>query len=116
MEKLREKQEKEISAMTEMIGIFCRDLHRTDGAQLCPECEELLEYVKNRIASCPQGSGKYFCSECKTHCFAPNRRQKIKQIVEYSRPDGLLRSPLVNIRHKLGRLFNAIQQAVCNIL
>ena len=108
MDRVKKKREQEIKTVTEMIEIFCHDLHRTDGAQLCPECEELLDYVKKRVNACPQMANKTHCSECKTHCYAPNRQQRIKQIVQYSQPKLAFKSPVTAMRNKISQLFNTI--------
>ena len=76
--------DQEVNTMTEMIGIFCRDVHKTADGELCPECQELLDYVQKRIYSCPHADDKVLCNDCRTHCFAPNRQQKLKQIMRYS--------------------------------
>lgn len=105
MDKLQHKREQELKTVTEMIGIYCRDIHKTDGVDLCPECQELLDYVEKRVAACPRMEEKTFCSACKTHCFAPNRRDKIRVIMRYSGPKMMLRSPIVAIKHKLTEWF-----------
>ncbi len=115
MDRLQHKREQELKTVTEMIGIYCRDLHKTDGVNLCPECQELLEYVNKRVNTCPRMAEKTFCSECKTHCYAPNRQQKIKQIMRYSGPKMIFRSPVMAIRHKLIHWLGEFQKRACNI-
>ena len=105
MDKLQHKREQELKTVTEMIGIYCRDIHKTDGLTLCPECQELLDYVEKRVAACPRMDEKTFCSACKTHCFAPNRRDRIKIIMRYSGPKMMFRSPMMAIKHKLTEWF-----------
>lgn len=115
MDKLQKKREEEIKAVTEMIGIFCQDVHKTDGVELCPECEELLEYIKKRVNSCPRMAEKTLCSECRTHCYAPNRQQRIKQIMHYSGSKLALRSPVMAVRRKITHWISTIQQIVYDI-
>ena len=103
MDKLQKKREEEIKAVTEMIGI------------LCPECEELLEYIKKRVNSCPRMAEKTLCSECRTHCYAPNRQQRIKQIMHYSGSKPALRSPVMAVRRKITHWISTIQLIVYDI-
>lgn len=115
MDKFKHKREQELKTVTDMISIYCRDVHKTDGGTLCPECEELLDYVEKRVNNCPRIGEQTLCSECSTHCFAPNRRQKMQEIMRYSGPKMMLRSPVMALRHKLIQWFNTIQNKACNI-
>ncbi|WP_297966218.1 nitrous oxide-stimulated promoter family protein [uncultured Anaerovibrio sp.] len=101
MDKLEHKRKQELDTVTEMIGIYCRDIHKTDGIKLCPSCQELLDYVEKRLAACPRMEDKSFCSACKTHCYAPHRREIIQKIMRYSGPKMIFRSPLLVIKHKI---------------
>ncbi|MBO5588398.1 MAG: nitrous oxide-stimulated promoter family protein [Anaerovibrio sp.] len=111
MDKVQHKREQELATVTEMIGIFCHDIHKTDGEHLCHECQDLLDYVKKRVAVCPRMGEKTFCSACNTHCYAPNRRERIRMIMRYSGPKMMFRSPLLAIKHKLTEWF-AIKQKI----
>ena len=99
MDKVQHKREQELATVTEMIGIFCH------------ECQDLLDYVKKRVAVCPRMGEKTFCSACDTHCYAPNRRERIRMIMRYSGPKMMFRSPLLAIKHKLTEWF-AIKQKI----
>ncbi|MDU6914068.1 MAG: nitrous oxide-stimulated promoter family protein [Veillonella sp.] len=67
--------------------------------QLCEDCEKVWEYAEHRIDACPHMESKTFCSVCKTHCYAPNYREKIREIMRYGGPRMLLVSPIQVIRH-----------------
>ena len=105
MDKIQHKREQELATVTEMIGIFCRDIHKTDGVHLCHECQDLLDYVEKRVAACPRMEDKTFCSACNTHCYAPNRRERIRMIMRYSGPKMIFHSPILAIKHKLTEWF-----------
>lgn len=64
-----------------MIEIYCSINHK--GGDLCPECDDLLAYAKKRILSCPHDP-KPKCKHCKTHCYAPAYRDKIKRVMRFS--------------------------------
>lgn len=77
------KQCKELEVVELMIRLYCRKKHQCkDG--LCTECNELLEYVKFRRSKCPWGDKKPFCSNCKIHCYKPEMREKIKEVMRFS--------------------------------
>ena len=48
-------KEKEIETVTLMVRRYCRGVHGTRGEALCPACNALLEYARQRRDSCPHG-------------------------------------------------------------
>ncbi|MCK5346806.1 MAG: nitrous oxide-stimulated promoter family protein, partial [Candidatus Heimdallarchaeota archaeon] len=50
-----------------MVQIYCKGNHKTRGA-LCLECNEFLEYVKERLDRCPYQEGKTGCGRCGLPC------------------------------------------------
>ena len=44
---------------------------------------------------------KAFCAMCKTHCYAPTYRERIKEVMRYSGPRMLWIHPIMTIRHIL---------------
>ncbi|MFA5449657.1 MAG: nitrous oxide-stimulated promoter family protein [Clostridia bacterium] len=93
------QQEKEIEVVTLMIKRYCRGKHKTRGNKLCADCTELLDYVKFRRAKCPYQDDKPFCSNCKTHCYKPAMRSKIREVMRYSGPRIIFRHPIISVRH-----------------
>ena len=92
------KQEKEIKVVSLMIRLYCKKNHKQkDG--LCPECQELLDYVKFRRSKCPFGDNKPFCSNCKIHCYKPDMKEKIRIVMRFSGPRMLFYHPIIAIRH-----------------
>ena len=94
-----EKRKLELKTMYQIIGIYCHNKHHTPKGQLCEACEQVWEYAEHRIDTCPHMETKTFCSVCKTHCYAPNYREKIREIMRYGGPRMLLVSPIQVIRH-----------------
>lgn len=93
-----DKEKKTISAM---IGIFCRDHHKTAGKFLCPDCSELMQYAEKRLDKCPFGETKGACSKCEIHCYKPNMRKYVTEVMRYSGPKMLRKHPLLAIDHLL---------------
>ena len=92
------KQSKELEVVELMIRLYCAKKHKCkDG--LCAECNELLEYVKLRRSKCPWGDKKPFCSNCKIHCYKPDMRAKIKDVMKFSGPRMILYHPAIAVKH-----------------
>lgn len=95
------KQEKEIRVVSLMIEKYCRGRHNSKRHELCADCQRLLEYVKYRREKCPFGENKTFCSNCRIHCYKPEMRQKIKEVMRYSGPRMITSHPILAISHVL---------------
>lgn len=89
---LREKQ-----TVTEMIRLYCRKKH--GGRGLCPECAALAEYARLRSDKCPFMAEKTFCSNCRVHCYKPEMREKIREVMRFSGPRMIFTHPISAIRH-----------------
>ena len=48
-------KEKEIETVTLMVRRYCCGVHWTRGEALCPACNALLEYARQRRERCPHG-------------------------------------------------------------
>lgn len=92
------KREREKETVSKMIKIYCRKKHGTKKG-LCPECAKLEEYAKLRSDKCPFMETKTFCSNCKVHCYKPEMREKIREVMRFSGPRMLLVDPVMAIRH-----------------
>ncbi len=92
-----ETQRRTIAAM---IRIFCRRRHGS-GTDLCPACSELLEYALERLERCPFQEGKPWCSRCPVHCYRPDMRRRIGEVMRYAGPRMLYRRPFLALAHYL---------------
>lgn len=95
-----QKREQERQVISQMIRIYCRGKHGQKKG-LCSDCSQLLEYADFRTQKCPFMETKTFCSACKVHCYSPQMREKIKNVMGYSGPRMLLYNPPMAIRHML---------------
>jgi len=93
-------QDREIRTARTMIGMFCRRFH---GKRSCRNCDALLAYVEERIAKCPYGALKPACSQCRTHCYQEEMRQRIQEVMRFAGPRMLYRHPLMALRHLLNK-------------
>ena len=98
MDSTQSKREREKQIVSEMIRLYCRKRHGT-RAGLCPECAELDAYARTRSDRCPFMETKTFCSNCKVHCYKPEMREKIRQVMRFSGPRMLLYHPILAVWH-----------------
>jgi hypothetical protein len=80
-----------------MIELYCRKHHSSN--ELCSECLNLLGYAQRRLEKCPFQEGKTTCAKCPVHCYSPDMREKIREIMRYSGPRMLYRHPIAAVRH-----------------
>jgi len=88
----------ELETIRKMLAIYCRDKH--GGRELCAACAELLSYAAGRLDSCPHHP-KPSCKNCPTHCYTPENRARVREVMRYSGPRMLLRHPLNALKHYL---------------
>jgi len=102
------QQEKDL--IPDMIRIYCHGHHQTKGKDVCPECKELTEYALFRLEKCPFKVNKQFCSFCTVHCYKPDMRAKIKDVMRYSGPRMLFTHPIFAMSHVVGLIKYKRQQ------
>lgn len=98
--KIEKKRLKEQYVVEQMIRLYCRINHRSIlENQMCPQCAELAKYAKMRSDKCPFMENKTFCSNCNVHCYKPEMREEIRQVMRFSGPRMLLYHPILAIWH-----------------
>ncbi len=95
---------READTIEAMIEIYCKAHHGgktdADGKKvLCDECQALADYAKKRLSCCPFGVDKPVCGKCKIHCYKPEQRQKICEVMRFSGPRILLAHPIMALEH-----------------
>ncbi len=80
-----------------MVSLYCR--HRHHRRALCPACRELLEYARERLSKCPFQEAKTTCARCPVHCYRPEMRARIREVMRYSGPRMLTHHPSLAVRH-----------------
>ena len=66
---------------------------------MCSQCRELLAYAEARLERCPFGLEKPTCSKCPIHCYKPDMREEIREVMSYAGPRMLKKHPVLGIRH-----------------
>ncbi len=87
-----------------MIEIYCRENHSRAG-ELCPDCQQLAGYALQRIEKCPFQENKPTCAKCPIHCYKPDMRERVRQVMRFSGPRMLLAHPILAILHLLDGKF-----------
>lgn len=96
-EELAYKRDTEKKLVSLMIELYRKGHKNQEGID--EECQELITYSDARIDTCPYMETKTFCSKCKTHCYKPDMREKIKQVMRYAGPRMLFHHPVMAIKH-----------------
>jgi hypothetical protein len=90
----------EVRTVAAMMHIYCRAHHGTAG-NLCRDCAGLLAYAEERIEKCPFGIDKPVCNTCTVHCYEPDMREQVREVMRYAGPRMMGRHPILAIRHLL---------------
>lgn len=113
MDDLTPRQQKDLRLLAHFVELFCRSRHRASRngftesgvtglagttEQLCPECADLMEYAARRLRRCPL-KPKPSCKNCPVHCYRPDYRQKVREIMAWSGKRLILRGRLDLIFH-----------------
>ena len=98
MSAVETKRQREKKTVALMIKLYCRKKHGTKS-ELCPDCKALSEYAAIRSDKCPFMESKTFCSNCKVHCYKPDMREKIREVMRFSGPRMILYHPIMAVRH-----------------
>ena len=93
------KREREKQLVSQMIALYCKKHH--GGKRLCPQCAALDRYARQRSDRCPFMETKTFCSNCKVHCYRPDMRARIKEVMRFSGPRMIFYHPGMAARHMI---------------
>ena len=94
--------EEEKAVVEQMIRLYCRK--KEGNAELCPSCQELLDYAFKRLDRCRYGSEKPTCKKCPIHCYRPDMKERIKEVMRWSGHRMILYHPTAAILHLIREL------------
>lgn len=106
---------KDIRITGDFVRIFCDAHHRdrnrdalaSEGAAhgcyrkplvLCEECARLQAYAEKRRAFCPLDP-KPMCKKCPTHCYKPDMRESMREVMRFSGKKSIQRGRLDLVYH-----------------
>lgn len=99
MTDVQTKRAREKRMVGDMIALYCRKKHRTKRGRICEACRELTDYAWQRSDKCPFMEEKTFCSNCRVHCYNPEMRKRIREVMRFSGPRMIFHHPAAAIRH-----------------
>jgi hypothetical protein len=88
VKKKQKKIEHDKKILKIFISIYCKKRHLEKGSEvykdnLCKDCYELLNYAYKKLNNCLLNP-KPMCKKCPIHCYSPQNREKIKEIMKFS--------------------------------
>lgn len=83
-----------------MIRIYCRSHHKETSSG-CNTCDELDRYATQRLQNCTFQDNKPTCGNCPIHCYRPQMRKEIVDVMKFSGPRMIFYHPYLAIRHLL---------------
>ena len=93
--------EREKRVVSRMIELYC---HKKLGmTEVSSEYSQLMEYAHRRLDGCKFGAKKPACKRCPIHCYKPEMRQKIREIMRWAGPRMIIYDPVAAIRHLLNK-------------
>lgn len=95
---ISKRLERERRTIGIMIDLYCRKIHGTYGV-ICFECNTLQSYAFQKLLICPFNETKPVCSNCIVHCYKPDMRQRVKDIMRFSGPRMVYRHPYLAVMH-----------------
>lgn len=91
------KIEREKKTMRKMISLYCsRHLLMVEPSD---EYCELADYACKRLDKCRYGVNKGTCKKCPTHCYKPDMREKMREVMRWAGPRMIVLSPRLAMRH-----------------
>lgn len=82
-----------------MVALYCR--HKLGADEMPEDYKELCDYACRRLDHCRFGGDKPACKKCPVHCYAPKRREQMREVMRWTGPRMLFYSPVAAIRHLL---------------
>ncbi len=81
-----------------MLRLYCR-AHHGAGSPPCPDCARLGRYADRRLDLCPYGTDKPTCVNCPIHCYRPEPRERMRDVMRWAGPRMVWHHPLLALFH-----------------
>jgi hypothetical protein len=111
METVTKQQKKDIRLIGKFVEVYCNCKHcdaemssfvlpaGLDSRMVCQECASFLEYAITKRLNCPLEAEKPSCKHCRIHCYTPQQREKVREIMSYSGRKLMLQGRLDYVWH-----------------
>lgn len=91
------KIEQDIQTIRLMVKIYCKHyLHTNENPE---QYRQLIDYAEQRLTHCRYGEAKPSCKHCTTHCYKPDMRKRVREVMRWTGPRMILYSPKAALRH-----------------
>ena len=80
-----------------MIRMHCNSVHHRKT--LCDECKKLMIYTEKRTENCRFGNEKPACKNCPVHCYSPEMKEKIREVMRSAGPKMIYKHPVMAFYH-----------------
>ena len=97
---LTRKELKDLKVLLQFTAVYCANRHTSDQAAVitaepdlqslplhkypvCRECSDFLLYAFERCLRCPLEE-KPICKHCAVHCYKPEHREKVREVMRFS--------------------------------
>ncbi|MTJ81089.1 MAG: nitrous oxide-stimulated promoter family protein [Telmatospirillum sp.] len=101
LEKSAGRRAREWITMRTMLAMFCHARHGSPRGGLCPRCAALRDYAALRLTRCKFGEDKPTCARCPVHCYKPDHRSLMREIMRWAGPRMMWRHPVMALVHLL---------------
>lgn len=112
---LTRKELKDLRVLARFTSVYCKVHHAPDRQPLlsdipdvaalrvekypvCTECRDFLLYAIQRRLRCPLDP-KPVCKHCPVHCYKPDYRQKVREVMRFSGKHLMLRGRIDLLWH-----------------
>lgn len=85
--------------VSKVVFLYCRKNHLSPKGELCEDCKALLTYAHKRADHCPHIEKGTACRKCKTPCYSPDMKEKMRIVMGWGGPRMMLYHPVVAIRY-----------------
>jgi hypothetical protein len=95
---LKDRLLREKNTVETIITLYCKNNHSTEGS-LCRDCSQLIDYAFKRLDCCKFGPNKPVCGKCRIHCYKPDMRESIRNVMRTTGPKLLISHPVMSLFH-----------------
>jgi len=88
---------RERATLRAMLEMYCS--HHHGSRSLCEECAGLADYADRRLDCCPYGPEKPTCVDCPIHCYRPDPREKMREVMRFAGPRMIRKHPYLAVMH-----------------
>jgi hypothetical protein len=96
------KTEQEKETLKLMIKLYCKHKLKTDT--LPQAYQELTDYACLRLERCRWGDQKPNCHQCKVHCYSPDRREQVREVMKWAGPRMILYAPWKAVKYLINSI------------